>query len=103
VEAALDLLVAEAGVRAVVVRVDRDAGRVEFLLDAFEMIERRLEPPRPKILARLLHVGRRTPAARWLLRLELRRPHFAFTQAAGLHRRDDRVRRVAAGRAGHLA
>ena len=51
-------VVGEAGVRAVVERVDRDAGGLELLPDRAEVIEGRLESPLPQGLSRLLHLRR---------------------------------------------
>src|ERR1700724_324431 len=53
-EATVDLLIGHIRAEAVVVRVDDDAGRVELLLDGAEMIERRVDAPRPQVLARSL-------------------------------------------------
>ena len=107
-EAAVDLGVGEARVRAVVVRVNDDAGRVEFLPDVAEVIERRLEPPLPRVFARFHRLGRRriaAPASRagGKLRLHLRRPQLAVADAAVDHRLDDRVDRVAARRPRQIA
>ena len=63
-EPAVDLLVGEIVAEAVVERVDRGAGLGEGVLDAAEVIERRLDAPRPQRLAGFADLFRRpAPAA----------------------------------------
>jgi hypothetical protein len=68
------------------------------------MVERRVDPPRAKRLARLLRLlRRRARASEGLGRLDLRCPELALTQAALLHRSDDRIDHVAASRPWQLS
>ena len=107
-EPAVELGVGEARVHVVTVGVNRDAGGVELPADVPEVIERGLEPPRAKILARLHRLGRRRrptlAAARRELRLEMLPEQFALTEAAVGQRLDDHVHGVGrAGRPRHIA
>ena len=84
-EAAIDLLVGEAAIEAVVVAVDRDPRGVELLLDRAEVIEGCLQPPGAHLVARLA------------ARLDLRRPQLAVVQTAFGHRLDDDIDGVPSG------
>jgi hypothetical protein len=95
-EPAIDFLIAEPHIRAVVEGPDANAGGVELLADRLEVIERRLDAPAPQILARFLALLWSGTASSGRRGFDLRRPQLAFGESTFRHALDERFDHVAA-------